>query len=228
MKLVSILGDSVSTYLGYNPEGYAVYYDEEMRLQNGLNSVNDTWWVQVIQALNARLCVNGSYSGSQVTGNIFPAALSDERIADLRTSDAVPNVILVYIGFNDFGRGIKASDKGLKRILYHDGRNFANDYMKMLAKIKRAYPKALIVCGTLMRTEIRGRPSWRFPEMFAGTRFEDYNTAIRRACKRKNCRLADLNALGAQYETLDGSPPTAKGHKTIADAWIKCFGERII
>lgn len=228
MKLVSILGDSVSTYSGCNPEGYSVFYDEEMRLQNGLNSVDDTWWAQVNRALNARLCVNGSYSGSQVTGNLFPAALSDKRIADLRTGDAVPDVILVYIGFNDFGRGIKVSDKGVKRILHHDGQSFANAYMEMLVKMKRAYPKALIVCGTLMRTEVRGKPHWRFPEMFAGTRFEDYNAAIRKACKRKNCRLADLNALGAQYETLDGSHPTAKGHKTIADAWIKCLGEEII
>lgn len=41
--LVSILGDSISTYNGYNPNGYAVYYDEEMQIRNGLKSVYDTW-----------------------------------------------------------------------------------------------------------------------------------------------------------------------------------------
>ena len=36
MKSVSIVGDSISTYEGYNPYGFAVYYDRGMQELNGL------------------------------------------------------------------------------------------------------------------------------------------------------------------------------------------------
>lgn len=71
---VSIIGDSISTYTGYNPAGYAVFYTEENIRNNNLQSVYDTWWAKVNQFLQAFLCVNASYSGSKVSGNIFPAA----------------------------------------------------------------------------------------------------------------------------------------------------------
>ena len=60
---VSILGDSISTYIGYNPRGYAVYYKDDKAYDNEINSVNDTWWKQVIDGLGGELCVNNSYSG---------------------------------------------------------------------------------------------------------------------------------------------------------------------
>ena len=55
MRLVSIIGDSISTYEGYNPSGYAVFYDQEMCARNGLKSVYDTWWAKVNQFLHAYL-----------------------------------------------------------------------------------------------------------------------------------------------------------------------------
>ena len=33
--------------------------------------------------------------------------------------------------------------------------------------------------------------------------------------------LADVGAYESRYESLDGSHPTAEGHRTIAEAWIK-------
>ena len=45
--LVSILGDSISTYSGFNPSGYEVYYNKTMQKLNGLRSVYDTWWAKV-------------------------------------------------------------------------------------------------------------------------------------------------------------------------------------
>ena len=58
MRLVSIVGDSISTFEGFNPPGYAVFYDKEMIERNGLRTVYDTWWAKVNQALHAFLCVN--------------------------------------------------------------------------------------------------------------------------------------------------------------------------
>ena len=65
MKRVSILGDSVSTYTGWNPEGYAVFYENGVPARNGMNSYQDTWWARVLSEMRAELCVNDSYSGSK-------------------------------------------------------------------------------------------------------------------------------------------------------------------
>ena len=99
---VSILGDSISTYIGYNPRGYAVYYKEDKAYDNEINSVDDTWWKQVIDGLGGELCVNNSYSGSLVTGAFAPSACSAERCASLH-DETVPDIILIYMGTNDRG-----------------------------------------------------------------------------------------------------------------------------
>lgn len=38
MLLFSILGDSISTYTGYNPCGYAVFYDDKKCIRNGIGN----------------------------------------------------------------------------------------------------------------------------------------------------------------------------------------------
>ena len=210
MKYVSIVGDSISTYEGYNPYGFAVYYDYCMSEMNGLKSVYDTWWAKVNQNMHAFLCVNNSYSGSCVSGKYFPAGESIERILNLRTEKYEPDYILVYIGFNDFANGRFDT--------------FEDAYNNMLSAIKSNYPNAVVVCGTLMRTVVKGNPDWCFPERFDGVLFEDYNDAIRRACQKNSCYLADLSESDVRYETLDGVHPTAQGHDTIAGEWIRCLG----
>jgi len=42
MRFVSVLGDSVSTYEGYNPKDYSVFYDNAWQKNNGLATVYDT------------------------------------------------------------------------------------------------------------------------------------------------------------------------------------------
>ena len=223
MRLVSIVGDSISTFEGFNPAGYAVFYDKEMMERNGLRTVYDTWWAKVNQALHAFLCVNNSYSGSTVSGKIFPAGESKERLSNLRTADYTPNIILVYMGFNDFGNGVEVHRA--RRFLAKNNTSvcFEDAYDNMLKTIRAYYPEAVAVCGTLMRTKMKGRADWRFPEQFAGVGLEEYNDVIRRISLKNRCYLADIALSGEYYETLDGSHPTAAGHAVIANAWIRCL-----
>lgn len=72
MKWISILGDSICTFEGYNAKGYYVYYDKAIKQENGIKSLNDTWWYQAINYLDGQLCVNNSYAGSRVTGADYP------------------------------------------------------------------------------------------------------------------------------------------------------------
>lgn len=233
--LVSILGDSISTYSGYNPGGYAVYYDEDMQMRNGLQSVYDTWWAKVNQKLNAYLCVNNSYSGSKVSGEEFPAGCCQERIANLRTSEYTPDLILVYMGFNDFGYGVPISCFPLSNDGRVNLRCFEDAYQQMLIGLRFFYPKAKIICATLMKTTLKQNHLWHFPDKFGGIRIDDYNNAIRRAALNCHVALADLgkNRLSftnltkydRRYETLDGTHPNAKGHQEIADEWISCLAK---
>ncbi len=220
---VSIVGDSISTFQGCNPPGYAVYYNREMCARNGLTGVKDTWWAQVNQYLGADLCVNNSFSGSRVTGEGFPSAVSAERLSHLRTEEHSPDMILIYMGFNDYGYGVKVSEGSFISVGGQNRRIFSDAYDILLSELKRRYPDADIVCGTLMRTFISYNAGWTFPEACVGGIFEDFNTAIRKACAHQGCLLADVSAGGKPYETLDGAHPTADGHRTIAEAWIGCL-----
>lgn len=218
MRLVSILGDSVSTFQGYTPKGYSVYYDRYMQEYNGLKNVSDTWWDRVIQSMHGRLCVNNSYSGSKVTGDTFPAAACEERLQNLGTPEYSPDYILIYAGFNDFASGTEL-------ISSLDTYGFEDAYDQVLRTLRKNYPQAKILCGTLMRTQIRGDRLWQFPEYWAGIGLEDYNNVIRWVTQENQCVLADLARGSERYETLDGAHPTVEGHHTIAESWIRCLTE---
>lgn len=62
-----IFGDSYSTFRGYIPEGYAVYYHEAEGQENtDVRKVTETWWHQVVSETGLNLIQNNSWSGSTV------------------------------------------------------------------------------------------------------------------------------------------------------------------
>lgn len=82
----------LSTYEGYNPSEYSVYYKGDRLYDNELESVNDTRWKIVIDALGGELCVNNSFSGSLVTGEFDSSACSDARCCALH-DEVAPDLI---------------------------------------------------------------------------------------------------------------------------------------
>lgn len=100
-RRISILGDSISTFAGYTPEE-AVFYDSYVQWETGVKSVEDTWWMQVIKALDGELGTNHSLAGSMVSGNLSTSAMSYERIEKLGTN-GIPDIILISAGCNDWG-----------------------------------------------------------------------------------------------------------------------------
>ena len=61
---VLILGDSYSTFRGYVPEGYEVYYAEEIIRETDLTRVEQTWWYQVLKECGWKLILNDSWCGA--------------------------------------------------------------------------------------------------------------------------------------------------------------------
>lgn len=213
---ISVLGDSISTYEGFQPYGYSVYYRDARIFDNGLEGVQDTWWMRVIEALGGTLCVNASFSGSTTAGLYFPAACSDARCSALGGKDA-PDLILIYMGTNDRGLGVPVGE-GREE----DACGFYGAYRLMLKKLKANYPGAKIACGTLPMGRLREEAEeYDDPFMRNDPR---YNAAIARAVAAEGCILADVASFGERYETLDYCHPTKAGHKSLADLWLRALG----
>ena len=68
MKLgnVMIFGDSYSTYEGYVPEGYLVYYTGHRTEVPDVSDVKNTWWGRLLDATDSTLVQNNSWSGSTI------------------------------------------------------------------------------------------------------------------------------------------------------------------
>lgn len=89
-KNFSVLGDSISTFQGYSPWG-AAHYSPDLGAATGVHTVEDTWWMQVIRALQGRLLSNLSISAipSPLPGTMggFPP----RRIAQLTVDGVTPD-----------------------------------------------------------------------------------------------------------------------------------------
>lgn len=238
----SILGDSISTFQGCNPEGFRVYYEGERRKETSVLSPADTWWAQVIDRRGGQPLRNGSFSGSMVEGAGFPAANSVERIAALSKDGAAPDTILVFIGINDYGWGgadAQAAGRGgaLPQSLdlscipectagaapSDAAELFGAAYRAMLARLRAAYPQAEVWCCTLCPGRVAGRPSATFAYRLRGIPFDRYNDVIRVSARQNGCHVADVRALGRDYEALDGTHPTKRGMRQLAQLVLRAI-----
>ena len=217
-KLFSILGDSISTLKGYTVPDYAAYYDTEHKLLSGVFTPAYTWWGQAVKALGGTVLVNNSFLGSTVCkrkGSEFPSfGCSDERTSSLHRGDIYPDVIMVFMGINDWGCGIQPEAKSEADAC--SPYVFSSAYGMMLSKLRASYPLADIVCFTLPVSLYKnGEP---FPYSYGGIHIEEYCSVIRRAAKEHGCLIADLYAASEPYSTVDGFHPDAKGMETLARA----------
>lgn len=202
-KYFSIMGDSISTLLEYNPLGFDSFYKYEMCELSGVKAYGDTWWGQVIEALGGKLLVNNSWSGSLVVKHplcrIPSYACSDERTAFLGKDGLSPDVIMIYIGTNDAGWDVELDGED------GDIACFRVAYNAMLGKIKRNYPDAEIWCLTLCKREGND-----------GAYLKEYCKVICECTEEYGCELIDLYGQPKAYETVDGLHPNADGMKTVA------------
>ena len=215
-KYFSIFGDSISTLSYCNPPDYAVFYEYEKQLLSGVFTKEDTWWGQVIEELGGKLLVNNSFSGSYVCKlpavEIESYGCSDTRTSKLGLGPLKPDVIIVFMGTNDWGRGIPVFPNE-----YRSGLSvFAVAYEAMLTKIKHNYPNAEIWCLTLPRSYRKQEPEWTFPTHFGGRDIADYCNAIQECGKRLDCKVIDIHKVDNPFDTIDGFHPNADGMRTLS------------
>ena len=90
--------------------------------------------------LGMQLCVNNSWSGSRVTTtNGTAGAGCMDRCQNLHTSAHEPDIIVVYMGINDFNRGIPLGTYDGKSSIPSETATFREAYGIMLDKILTRY-----------------------------------------------------------------------------------------
>lgn len=218
VKLFSILGDSVSTLSLHSEPQDAVFYEGMNKLMADIYAPSDTWWGQVIEALGGELLVNNSFSGSMVCKHkncIIPSyGCSDERTGSLSKNGILPDVIMVYMGTNDWGHGVKLYPNSEEQ---NDLSVFYVAYEEMIKKLKNNYPNAEIWCFTLAVSDIKKSKGVDFPYCFGGVHIEKYCEIIREISKKHNCQLIDLYKKAKPFDTFDGFHPNRDGMKILGD-----------
>lgn len=221
-KLFSILGDSISTFEGVTPKGYNVFYTDSRKLESGITTADKTWWGRVIKELGGELLVNNSWSGSLVCKHpeceIESYGASDARTSALDENCKTPDVIMVYIGTNDWGYNMpidppksKEGDLSVFRIAYNT----------MLHKIKANYPKVEVWCFTLAVSDSMRDFGFTLPLSKEKTSMLKYCQAIKDCAKENDCLLIDIFDADNAYETMDNLHPDCQGMKSIADLVLR-------
>lgn len=191
-KKFAIIGDSISTYQGYIPEGYSYFYPYPSA---DLFDVNQTWWMQVINRLGAGLFVNNSYSGSCVSTGGSSATNSDLRLASTKINLESPDVILIYMGSND--------------CVSISVQNFRTQYKVMLDKLKKLCPNAEIILCTLPTSNL-----------YKEANKELFNEVITDYANSYNLKLVNLGDTDITNDLVDSAHPKRSGHTLIANKII--------
>ena len=133
---------------------------------------------------------------------------SQERIADLKQEQTSPDVIMIFMGYNDWGCGARLRHEGDST----DISVFEVAYRKMLTRVKESYPEAEVWCFSLPVNEDRA--------VWYGRHVKEYCEIIKEISKEQKCRLIDLYSSVRGFETVDDYHPNARGMRTISDAVI--------
>ena len=223
-KYFSVVGDSISTLLGTIPDGYALYYDENNKKLAGIEGEEDTWWGQIISRLGGRLLKNNSWSGSTVSyhAEFTPGSFAhlDSRMSRLGDGDIKPDVIMIYMGVNDWASGTLIEAEGDME----ERQSFCGSYRIMLDLIKEHYPDAEVWSISPAVSTLRGDPAWEFPYCLGGRHLDEYVAAIKKVAAEKGCVFVDANKNTTPVDALDGIHPDKNGMKTLADEILKARG----
>lgn len=213
---ITIFGDSYSTFAGYLScdSNLTWYYPADhpwFNKMTDVTKVEETWWYQVIDKLNAKLELNNSFSGSTICYSGYASAIKEsgslkvkghEKFADytnrsfVNRSNALgnPDVILICGGTNDSWCGAKVGEYVYGNQTYEQLCDFRPAMAKMLSDIKVNYPTARILF--ILNSELR----------------EDINESVHTICKHYAVDCLDLKDIEKK-----GGHPSIKGMKAFAN-----------
>ena len=224
-KVVSIMGDSISTFEGWIPveDGHNLNHRKRYPQSNLFEDVRLTWWHMLINNLGAKLGVNDSWAGSMVSntattnsGDIGPDACmaSITRITNLG-SNGTPDLIFFYGGTNDAARSVPIGTFDPSKYQQVDltsstWSTFADAYAVAIMRMQHYYPDAKIIAMT---------PTWT-TSYYTPQRLDEVAKMIKEVCDYYGVAVVDLRKCGINQNNLDktlgdGIHPSALGMEMI-------------
>ena len=224
-KVISILGDSISTFAGYIPvaDGFNLEHLARYPQDNLLTDVNETWWMQVINALGAELGINDSWRGATVSGAApvttgttgENAAMGNlTRIQNLG-ANGTPDVIMFYGGTNDLAHVSKvgtfdaAAAPTEVDLTTKKWDNLADAYVQTILRLRHFYPNATVIAMLPTYTE----------SYYSVDKLAQANAVLVQICNYYDVACVDLRDCGISTADLpDGIHPDANGMDYITEA----------
>ena len=221
-KVISILGDSISTYEGYIPAGDGVNLDHLARYpqDNLFTGVEHTWWMQVIDRLGAKLGINDSWRGTTLDAKNASDKTSISNLQRIKNlgANGTPDVILLFGGANDYGQlsNVDTFDPAkipakvdLTTIQW---KSLSQALVSTIMRIKHFYPDAQLVVMLPTYTK----------SYYSNTKLTNGNKTMIDVCKHFGLPYVDLTTCGISTSHLpDGIHPNKEGMDLITDAVMK-------
>lgn len=182
-SIVSVMGDSLSTYNGYTRgmKYYSFYSPEHM-------SVSQTWWMKYINDHSMRLGVCEALGGSKVgwyqgdpSGYDATKCMASQERFDALDDNGTPDVILFFGGTNDIGGTPLGNFTPGQNI--GDVGTFYNAYQTAIYRMKTSYPNAKIISITPYYRKETWGPQWQV---------DAYADAIKTVCQYYGVECYDL------------------------------------
>lgn len=163
MRNTLIFGDSYSTFEGYIPEGYAVYYTTQVVEKTDVHRVEDTWWYPLCEEKQLNLIQNNSWSGSTVgytgyggrdcSGDASFLFRLEKLIADGFFTTNKIDTVLLFGGTNDSWSQAPLGEIQLSDWKREDLFFVRPAICRMIARLREILPDATILC--IANTEIK-------------------------------------------------------------------------
>ena len=210
-KIVSILGDSISTFYAPRSEMNSYYSAENTfyypTYSASIKTVDLTWWYKLIKNNNMKLGINNSWSGYCAYGSSSSAGVSDDRINTIDDNGA-PDIVIIYLGTNDCASGY-TTDK------------FGSAIRQIITKVQK-------LCGADVFVTTLGYTAYTGSKYKESTRLS-YNQEIRKIVSEYKCGLIPLDdyIVDTSYSFYlgDNLHYNAKGAELLSKIYEKSIKE---
>lgn len=220
-KYLSLLGDSISSYVGTVPAGNDVYYDG---YNSGMDSPSQMWWSVLCDRLGMKPLIIDGYSGAGVTQLQDSAHVgkvpmsSDARCSALHSGTTNPDIIIIAGGVNDYTYALSAQSEPLEwdgltaPVL---GNSFTEAYACMIKKLQTNYPNAIVVCLSTWFTMRGDDNGYTLTHTVGNNKYTqaDYNKAIEHVAKQMHVPFIDVSNIG--FNRNNFYPTYAEDSSTI-------------
>ncbi|MDE6853747.1 MAG: SGNH/GDSL hydrolase family protein [Muribaculaceae bacterium] len=200
--IVSILGDSYSTFERHIPEGNLTWYRlSPDRNVTDVDDVRQTWWWQLISEGGYILGVNDSYSGATVSYTGYDGADYSDRSFITRLERIVPSdVLLIFGATNDSWAGSPMGEYKYEGITHDDLRNFRPAVAFLVKEAQDRFPGTRIVF--IINSELK----------------EGITSSIIEVCRHYSCEYVLLE----DVEKMSGHP-SVSGMAAIKNQVLRCL-----